>query len=123
MIRQPNRRSGAVTFETALVFPVVVFLILALVVGAAGVFRYQEVCFLAHEAARYAAVHGGDYQKETNTAAATSDSIYANAIRPRVMTLDTAQLSYAVSWSNGNSPYSVVGSYSKPVGNTVTVTV
>jgi len=119
--RHPRR--GVALFEVAIVFPVIVFLILALVVGGAGIFRYQEVCYAAHEAARYASVRGGDYALETKSPAATPQDIYDNAIKPRLMTLDTARLSYSVSWDKNNSPVSVGADYEKPVGNTVTVTV
>jgi Flp pilus assembly protein TadG len=123
MVRKHPSRAGAVTIESAFVFPVIVFFILAIVVGSAGVFHYQEVRFLAHEAARYAAVHGADYQKEVGSPAATAQDVYDKAISPRVMTLNRSNLSHTVSWSSSNAPYSIQGDYEKPVGNTVTVTV
>jgi len=86
-MRKPRReRSAAFTVETAFVFPVLVFFILAIIIGAAGIFRYQEACHVAHEAARYASVHGSDYQLEQKKTAATAQDIYDNAIKPRLMT-------------------------------------
>jgi Flp pilus assembly protein TadG len=119
--RHPARR-GVITLESAFVFPVAVTLILATFVGAAGVFRYLEVCHLAHEGARYASVHGADYAKETGKPAATAQDVYDKAITPKMMTLKAANLSYAVKWSSSNAPYSLQADYEKPVGNTVTVT-
>jgi Flp pilus assembly protein TadG len=116
-------RRGATLVESAFVFPVVVFLILALIVGSLGIFRYQEACYAAHEGARYASVHGTDYATEMNRPAATAQDVYNNAILPRLMTLDPSQVSYSVTWDKNNSPYSVATSYEKPVQNTVTVTV
>ena len=123
MITRLRTRRGAITIESAFVFPVVAFLILALVVGAVGIFRYQEVCYLAHEAARYAAVHGTDYAKEQNQPAATAQEIYDKAVKPRLMVLDPARVGYAVSWDQSNAPVRVVSDYERPVYNTVTVTV
>jgi Flp pilus assembly protein TadG len=57
-------RSGAHLVECALVFPLVFLLTIGLVVGGMGIYRYQQVCYLAREAARYASVHGGQYQQE-----------------------------------------------------------
>jgi Flp pilus assembly protein TadG len=116
-------RRGATLVEVTFVFPVVAFLILALFVGAAGIFRYQEVCYAAHEAARYASVRGTDYALETKRPAATPQDVYDNGIRPRLMTLDPARVSYSVTWDKTNSPVRVATDYEKPVGNTVTVTV
>jgi Flp pilus assembly protein TadG len=116
-------RRGAALVEFSFVFPVVVFLILALVVGAMGIFRYQEANYVAHEGARYAAVHGTDYAAELKLPAATPQDVYNNAILPRLMTLDPSQLTYTVTWDKNNSPLSVNNSYEKPVFNVVTVTV
>jgi Flp pilus assembly protein TadG len=123
MISYPRTRGGAVTVEVAFVFPVVAFLILALIVGAVGIFRYQEACYAAHEGARYAAVHGTNYQSDTGNPAATPQDVYNNAILPRLMTLDPSRLTYSVTWDKDNSPSSMTTDYEKPVANTVTVTV
>src|SRR5262249_9073534 len=80
-------------------------------------------CYVAHEAARYAAVHGKDYQDEMKTPAATAQDVYDKAIVPRLMTLNKSKLSYTVTWSSSNSPSSVTTDVSKPVGNNVTVTI
>jgi Flp pilus assembly protein TadG len=116
-------RRGAALVEFGFVFPVVVFLLTALVVGAMGIFRYQEANYVAHEGARYASVHGTDYAAELNLPAATPQDVWDNAIKPRLMTLDPSQVTYSVTWDKTNSPLSVSGSYEKPVFNTVTVTV
>jgi Flp pilus assembly protein TadG len=122
----PSLRGGrpaAATVEGALVFPLVVFLVLALLVGAVGIFRYQEVCYLAHEGARYASVHGTDYQSDMQKPAATPQDVYNNAILPRVMMINPSSLNYTVTWNSSNAPASITSSYANPVRNTVTVTV
>src|SRR5262245_37729382 len=76
-----QRRRGAVLVESAVVFPVFMILLLGLIVGGMGIFRYQQVAWLAREGARYASVRGADYKKEVSGAtAATAQTIRDNAI-------------------------------------------
>jgi len=123
MLRPRRVRPGAALVEAAFVLPVAIFLILAIVVGGMGVFHYQETCYLAREGARYAAVHGTDYQKDTKNAPATAQDVYDNAIKPQIMTLDPNNLAYSVTWTSSNSPTTVTNDAGKPLGNTVSVTV
>jgi Flp pilus assembly protein TadG len=122
-VLSPKRR-GAVLVETALVFPVVILLLLGLIVGAMGIFRYQEVAWLSREGARYASVRGTDYQRGVPGAtAATAQDVFDKAISPNATILDASSLGYSVTWDKSNAPYSVTTDFSKPMGNTVTVTV
>ncbi len=125
MLRVPSlRRPGAVSVEAAVVFPVAMLLLLGLVVGGLGIFRYQQVAWLAREGARYASVRGAQYQQEVSSAkAATKQDVYDNAILPNATLLDPNDLSYDVTWNQNNSPYTVTSNFAKPVGNTVSVTV
>jgi Flp pilus assembly protein TadG len=123
MNRNNRSRRAVATVEAAFVFPVVVFFILAIIVGAAGIFRYAEVCYVSREGARYASVHGTDYAKESGNPAATPADVFANAIRPKLMLLSADRLTYDVTWDKSNSPYSTLADFEKPVNNTVTVTV
>ncbi|SRR6266404_3724792 len=121
--RQPRR--AATLVECAIVYPIVFFLVLAIVIGAMGVFRYQEVASLAREASRYASCHGGLYAKENNLPAASPSDIYNSVIVPRAVALDLKQLSYTVTWNTNNYPYhTIVDSNGDilPVQNTVSVT-
>ena len=121
--RQPRRAVSAV--EAAIVYPVTFVLVLGLMIGAAGIFRYQETAALAREAARWASVHGTQWAKETGNTAATATDIYNNAIAPNVVALDASQLSYSVSWNSTNDPAHtvIVNGNVQYVTNTVTVTV
>ncbi|HEY7311093.1 MAG TPA: TadE family protein [Gemmataceae bacterium] len=124
MFRRPARRRRGFAFaESAIVLPTLLFLIFATVLGGYGVFRYQQIAMLAREGARYASVHGGQYQQETGNTAATAQDVYNNAIAPYATSLDLSQLSYSVTWKNSNMPFSMSREYEKPTGNTVTVTV
>jgi hypothetical protein len=98
-------------------------LTLGVVIVTAGVFRYQQVAAIAREGARWASVHGGQYQSEgIGTKAAASD-VYTNAILPKAAGLDTSQLSYSVSWTNASEMPIYNDSSGNPVINKVTVTV
>ena len=53
LVRHKGGRGAATAVECAFILPVTFFLMFGLVVGAMGVFRYQEVCTLARDGARY----------------------------------------------------------------------
>jgi hypothetical protein len=101
-----RRRPGAHLVESAIVFGVTMVLLVGLVVCAMGVFRYQQTAHLAREAARYAAVHGGQYQKD-NAAAITKgtlpdvtcDYISKNVVQAEAINMDPSQLSTAVTFN------------------------
>jgi Flp pilus assembly protein TadG len=99
---RPYARSGAAMVENAIVLPFTFFLLFALVIGATGIFRYQEVATLAREGARYASTHGYQFRKDSGLATGTAEEwktdIYNNAIAPRIVALDVNRLSYSVTW-------------------------
>ena len=63
------------TFLLFLLFPLTFLLLLGLAVGSLGVFRYQEVGWLAREGSRWASVHGPTYSAEQGGSEATSASV------------------------------------------------
>lgn len=121
----PRGGRGATTaVECAVILPATFFLLFGLVVGALGVFRYQEVATLARQATRYASTHGHQYRKDAGLAVGTSSDwstdIYNNAISPNIVSLDPSLLSYTVSWPD------VINQPGKPdnwPGSQATVTV
>jgi Flp pilus assembly protein TadG len=123
MSKSRNRRRGATTVEFAVACPIILFMIFATIVGSLGVFRYQQVASLAREGARWASVHGGQYEQETKQPAATAEDIFTEAMQPLAIALKPDRLSYAVTWDESNMPLSLHEDYSTPTGNTVTVTV
>jgi hypothetical protein len=122
--RQPRR--GITLLEGAVVYPITFLLILGLIIGALGVFRYQEVAALARRGARYASTHGAQYRKDCQeaigtagtscgtskgflwyqadpTCSAGSDTswtgdIYDQAIRTNVVILDSSQMQVKAGW-------------------------
>ncbi len=109
--------------EFAFACPIAFFLLFATIVGAMGVFRYQQVASLAREGARWASVHGGQYARETKNPAATPQMIYDEAIQPKAIALKLDRLTCQVTWDTTNEPLTVHEDVETPIGNTVTVTV
>ena len=123
-LRRSGGRGAATAVECAFILPVTFFLLLGLVVGAMGVFRYQEMATLARLATRYASTHGHQYRKDAGLPVGTSADwtadVYNNAIAPNVVSLTPSLLSYQVSWPD------VINQPGKPdnwPGSQVTVTV
>jgi Flp pilus assembly protein TadG len=118
-----KQRRGATAIEFAVACPIVFVLIFSTIVGALGVFRYQQTAELAREAARWGSVHGAQYALETGNSAATAEDIYTSAIEPSATTLDLSKLTYQVTWNKSNQPLDASTSFETPTGNTVSVTV
>jgi hypothetical protein len=111
--------------ECAFVYPVIFLLILGLLVGAAGIFRYSQLASLSREAARYASVHGGQYAQEMKVTAPAPADIYNNVVLGMEVGLDTSQLNYSITYNTSNFPIHTTLDASNnviPIQNTVTVT-
>ena len=98
--RPPERRHGAVAVEAAIVYPVLFFLLLAMVLGGIGVFRYQQVALLAREAARYAAVRGGGWQEELRQPSPTQQQVIDAAVAPLAAGMEPQLLGVQIQWVN-----------------------
>jgi hypothetical protein len=101
----------------AIIYPLTFMLTLGMIVGAMGIAKYNEVAYLAREAARYASTHGGQYafdgaQKSitgpnasawqtqlTNEPPVASSADLTNFIASHAMLLDSSQVNAAVSWT------------------------
>src|SRR5262245_39345565 len=75
-------RRGATLTEAGLTLTTAILLIVGLVVGALGVFRYQQVALAAREGARYCITHGGLYERELARPPITKAEVVARAINP-----------------------------------------
>jgi Flp pilus assembly protein TadG len=91
-------RTGALALEAALVYPVLLLLILGLIIGGMGVFRYQQVHCQAREAARFASVRGSDWQKDADLDSPTKDEICTQAVVPLAAGMDTSKISIQIQW-------------------------
>jgi Flp pilus assembly protein TadG len=121
---RPCRRSGTTLAECAVIYPLVFLFVIGLVIASLGVFRYQQLASMARRAARYAAVHGTDYARDTGNPPATAQDIYNNAVVPYAAGFDPNLLTYSVTWNQSNQPVQtlIVNNYPTPTRNTVTVT-
>jgi hypothetical protein len=119
-----TKRSAMTTVECALVFPLTFLLLMGLLVGGAGMFRYQEMAHLARLASRYAATHGTQWAKETGNAPATPTDIYNATVVPGAVGLDLSNLTYSVTYNASNDVYHTIIVNGQNVGvyNTVRVT-
>jgi Flp pilus assembly protein TadG len=111
--------------ELAVVGSATLLILLGLLIGGLGIFRYQQVARLARDASRWASVHGTQYANDTKNPAATPTDVYNQVIVPNATALDLTQLNYSVTWSTSNSPYhtATVQGQQVKVANTVTVTI
>jgi hypothetical protein len=109
-------RHAATTLESAVTLPIMFFLVLFLIIGGMLVFRYQQVACQAREAARWACVRGGDYQKDFNQASPTQQQILEQSVLPLAEGMDSSSLSIRVQWiDKGNSVVQDWDSASKDV--------
>jgi Flp pilus assembly protein TadG len=89
--------------EAALVYPAAFLLILGLISGGLGIFRYQEVASLAREGSRWASTHGSQYAQDTGKTAAASQEV-TNYVQSKAVGLDLTKLSVATTWNPNNQP-------------------
>jgi hypothetical protein len=122
------RRRAVTVVECAIVYPITFLLVLGLIIGGLGVFRYQEISSVAREGARWASVHGYQSAQEANPTGAatltTANDVYTNAIKPQAdaANLDPPSLSYSVSYTDASQAPTYYD-YTNGVWRTNTVTV
>jgi Flp pilus assembly protein TadG len=73
--RKSRPRRGATALECAAVYPVAILLLMGTIIMGLGIFRYQQLQFLAREGARYASVHGPTYASETGQSMASTSTV------------------------------------------------
>jgi Flp pilus assembly protein TadG len=83
---------GVTLVEVAITAPITFLLLIGLIVGSLGTFRYQQVATLAREGATYASNHGPYYQSRYGFRKATSETVLSNVIIPLAAGLDTSAL-------------------------------
>ena len=106
-----HQRRGASIVEMAIIGPLFFFVLIGLIVGGLGVFRYQQVAALAYESARWTSVHGPNYSRVTGQPKADSAALLANVIRPRASGLDLTKLTCELDWSDKDATATVTLRY------------
>jgi len=94
-------RRGVTVVEVAITAPVAFLLVIGLIVGGLGTFRYQQVATLAREGSTYAALHSPFYENRTGQPRATSDTVMTNAILPVAAGLDSSALHCTLTFDTG----------------------
>jgi Flp pilus assembly protein TadG len=124
MLRRQQQRKGAILLESAVAYPILLVLMIAIIVLGLAVFRYQQVAHMAREGSRFAAVKGALYGKETGLPPVTQTDVY-NHIVPHGAGMDPNGITCAVSWttSNAQTTSQTVNGVIVTTANTVTVTV
>jgi Flp pilus assembly protein TadG len=102
-----RRRAGVTVVEVAITAPVAFLLIIGLIVGGLGTFRYQQVATLAREGATYAALHSPYYQNRTGSPKATAEDVMANAIVPVAAGLDLSALHCSLTFNTDDNTATV----------------
>src|SRR5262245_47936082 len=106
-----NARRGAAAVEAACILPVAFLLIIGLIIAILGVFRFNQIASLASEGARWAVVHGKNYEDRKGSARLTAEDVLRTVIRPRAAGLDLNALTCDLTWSPNQSVVSVKVSY------------
>ena len=104
-------RRGTTIVEMAIVGPCAFLLMIGLVVGGLGVFRFNQVAALAHEGARWAAVRGKNFERTQRASPVTQADLVANVIVPRATALDMDRLECDLSWDEKKRVASVTIQY------------
>lgn len=97
--RKPGsqRRRGVAAVECAAVYPVAILLLMGTLILGLGVFRYQQLQFLARQGARYASVHGPTYASESGQSKASTDTVlsYVQGMSVGLDGLNCTQVNYS----------------------------
>jgi hypothetical protein len=109
--RQSRSRRGATIVEMAVVGPLAFLMVIGLMIGALGIFRYNQVAALAHEGARWAAVRGRNFERINHRKPITADEVRSNVIVPRAAGIDLNRLVCTMNLDKGRSVVSVTVSY------------
>ena len=104
--RKPPRR-GATMIEMAIVGPLVFLLVIGLIVAALGVFRLHQVGRLAHEGARWASIHGSEWERATGNSAVTANDVFRQAMLPIGQGLNADRLEHTVTWNEDRTDVQV----------------
>lgn len=109
--RHSQARRGATIIEMAIVGPLAFLMVIGLMIGCLGIFRYNQVAALAHEGARWAAVRGRNFEKINHRKPITAEDIRANVVVPRAAGIDLNRIECTMSLDKDHSVVSVTVRY------------
>lgn len=102
-----TRQRASVIVESAIVLPILMLLLLGTIVVGLGVFRRNQIAYLAREGSRWATVHGPGYSTDQKLPLPTNTDVLTNAVVPRMSGLNTQNLTSTLTWNTGVSPQTV----------------
>jgi Flp pilus assembly protein TadG len=111
LLRRSHPRRGATIVEMAIVGPLAFLMVIGLMIGCLGIFRYNQVAALAHEGARWAAVRGRNFEKINHRKPITAEDIRANVIVPRAAGINLSRIDCTMSLDKDHSVVSVTVRY------------
>jgi Flp pilus assembly protein TadG len=134
MIARRQTRLGASLVEFALVALLTILLLIGVVVGGIGIYRYNMVATLAREGSRYASVHGTQYANDTGGTTVSSSSAILSYLQTtfannnwQSIGLDGTKITCSAAWSSqpAGAVYrmQIVNNQIVSINNTVTVTI
>ena len=98
--RNPRSGDGAASRRSSApsVYPVAILLLMGTLIMGLGVFRYQQLQFLAREGARYASVHGPTYASESGQSKASTSTVltYVQGMAVGLDGLNCTAVNYSV---------------------------
>src|SRR5688572_20417907 len=125
-----RRRKGATVVEFAIIGPLLFLLLIGFAVLGMGVFKYQEVAYLARQGARYASIHGAQYHLDNKLPpgdqASWTSEIKNQGVLPCVVGLEASRITVTANWLTGNNRANAGDpstGFQTTINNSVTVTV
>ena len=88
-----------------MVYPVAILLLMGTLIVGLGVFRFQQLQFLARQGARYASVHGPTYASESGQSKASKSTVLSH-VQGMAVGLDGLNCT-AADYSSSSMPCSV----------------
>lgn len=107
-----KRRSGAVTVESAIIFPVFLILVVGAMDLGIAIFRHHVISQAARAVARQSIVHGSEADSlgswgpsPVGPVPATDSDPLVNAVRENIAGMDLSEVQVQAEWlDNGNDP-------------------
>jgi Flp pilus assembly pilin Flp len=122
-LRVHKKRRGAAAVEFAVAGSLALLIIGGLMFLQSVVFHFHNIAALAREGARWAAVHGPEYESIYDRTV-TSNDILEDAILPRAQRLNRDKLTCEAVWDESKTSVNVTVSYSLiKVGSIAPITV
>jgi hypothetical protein len=104
-----GRRRGVVLVEAGLVYSIAISLVIATIVVGLGSLRYQQLTWLTREGARWASLHGPDYQTaHSGTPPITGQDVVNDAIARGISPFTANELTPTLTWDTTSKPKNVI---------------